>query len=102
VNLVKKVGPPFSQDSPETRRLERNAQNNILFIYQCIILQSKMKYVLLYKTFLVPKTEDDPSNDDFLLFKEENPFDTIDQQITGVYLSPILSQIDFLNWNRVS
>jgi hypothetical protein len=58
-----------------------------------------MKYVLLCKSSLA-KTEDE-SNDDFLLFKEENPFDTIDQQITGVYLSPILSRIDFLNWNRI-
>jgi hypothetical protein len=98
---VKKVGPPFSQDSPETKRLERNAQNSLLFIYQCIILQSEMKYVLLCKTFLVQKLKI-LSNGDFLLFKEENPFDTIDQQITGVYLGPILSQIDFLNWNRVS
>jgi hypothetical protein len=97
---VKKVGPPFSQDSPKMKRLERNAQNSLLFIYQCIILQSEMKYVLLCKPFLVQKLI--PPNGDFLLFKEENPFDTIDQQITGVYLDPILSQIDFLNWKRVS
>jgi hypothetical protein len=93
---VKKVGPPFSQDSPEMRRVERNAQNSILFICQCIILQSEMKYVLLCKTFLVQKSKIS-SNGDLILFKEENPLDTIDQQITGVYLSPILSQIDFLN-----
>jgi hypothetical protein len=99
---VKKVGPPFSQDSPKTKRLERNAQNILLFIYKCIILQYEMKYVLLCIPFLVPEQKIDPSNDDFLLFKEENRFDTIDQQITGVHMSPILSQIDFLNWNRVS
>ena len=101
MNLVKKVGPPFSQDSPGTKRLEKDAQNNLLFIYQCIILQSDMKYVLLCKPFLVQKLKI-ASNGDFLLFKEENSFDTIDQKITGVYLSPILSQIDFLNWNRIS
>jgi hypothetical protein len=83
VNLVNKVGPPFSQDSPEKKRLERNAQNSLLFICQCIILQSQMKYVPLYKPLLVQKLKI-PSNGDFLLFKEENPSNTIDQKITGV------------------
>ena len=55
-----------------------------------------MKYAFLCKPFLVQKHKV-LSNGDFLLFKEENTFDTIDQQITGVYLGPILSQIDFLN-----
>jgi hypothetical protein len=69
---VKKVGPPFSQDSPKTKRLEKDAQTSLLFIYQCIILQSEVKYVLLCETFLVQKLEI-LSNDDFLLFKEGIP-----------------------------
>jgi hypothetical protein len=30
-------------------------------------------------------------NDDFLLFEEENPLDTIDHQITCAHMNPILS-----------
>jgi hypothetical protein len=33
-----------------------------------------------------------PSNDDFLLFKEENPLDTINYQNTCAHTNPILSQ----------
>ena len=33
-------GPPFSQDSPEMKRIEEDVQNSLLFIYQSIILQS--------------------------------------------------------------
>jgi hypothetical protein len=33
-------GPPFSQDSPEMRRVEKDTQSRLLFIYQNIILQS--------------------------------------------------------------
>ena len=72
MNLVKKVGPPFSQDSPETKSLEKDAQNSLLFIYQCIMYNLEMKYVLLCETFLVQKLEV-LLNDDFLLFKEGIP-----------------------------
>jgi hypothetical protein len=34
--------------------------------------------------------------------KRRIPSIQFDQQITGVHLSPILSKIDFLNWNMIS
>jgi hypothetical protein len=42
-----------------------------------------MKYVPLCKPLLIQKLKI-PLNGDFLLFKEKNLSDTIDQQITGV------------------
>jgi hypothetical protein len=36
---VKKVGPPFSQDSPGTENVEKDTQRSLLFIYQNVMLQ---------------------------------------------------------------
>jgi hypothetical protein len=56
-----------------------------------------MKYVLLCKSSLA-KTEDEyPLMVISSYLKRRIPSIQFDQQITGVYLSPILSRIKFLN-----
>jgi hypothetical protein len=57
VNLVKKVGPPFSQDSPGTGKLEEDNQSSLVFIYQNMLLQSENEvHVLLSEAFQYIKT----------------------------------------------
>jgi hypothetical protein len=54
---VKKVGPPFSQDSPETENLEKDTQSSLLFIYQNIMLQSENEvHLSLSEAFQYIKT----------------------------------------------
>jgi hypothetical protein len=58
-------------------------------MYHVTISQSE--HTLLCNSFLAKNSP--PSNDDFPLFKEENPLNTIDHEITCVHTNPILSQI---------
>ena len=95
---MKKVGPPFSEDSPETQKILKAVfYSSIKISYYNL----EMKYVpfsleafLIHKTWIL-------SNGDFLLFKEGIPSIQLIKNYI-VYLSPILSQIDFLNQNRMS
>jgi hypothetical protein len=74
---VKKVGLPFSQDSSEMKGTRENFLEQS-FIHMSIVLHydSGVKLSLSINPFLIQKQKI-LSNGDFLLFKEEDPFDTI-------------------------
>jgi hypothetical protein len=75
VNLVKKVVPPFSQDSPEMKGTREKCSEQS-FIHLSTMSYYNLKYMSFsINPFLAKKKI--LSNDDFPLFKEENPLDTI-------------------------